>query len=304
MFKFNDSLQGTEIVAKQFLKEMDLHKKEIESYNWILVPGIATINDDKNIAWIHLNETEEGLGWIEDPRVKNFVFVSNYQYQRFFEIYDISKKNCAVIKNAIYPIEDHVKPQTDKIKLVYTSDTVRGADVAILAMDYLSHMEDIELHIYGEIEKNDPEWRISEQEQIKSMASLDDRVFIHGMVDHERIIQALKSSHMYVYPSKWRETSCISLIEALSAGCYCITSNIGALSETGLGFNVTYSYSSDLDTHAKRLAKEIEKGISAIKSNTFNSKDQRSSINKYYSWETRTREWKEFLKSIDNDSVN
>ena len=301
MFNFNDSLQGTEIVANQFLNEMVLDKKEMEDYNWILVPGLSTIKDEKNIAWIHLNETEDGLEWIEDSRVKNIVFVSNYQYQRFFEIYDISGKNCIVIKNAIYPVENHTKPPTDKIKLIYTSDTVRGADIAILAMDYLSHLEDIELHIYGEIEKNEPEWRIADQDQVRSMANLDHRVFIHGMVDHNKVIEGLKGSHIYVYPSKWRETSCISLIEALSAGCYCITSNIGALSETGLGFNATYPYSSNSDIHAKRLAREIEKAIAKIKGNQFDSKEQVDSINRYYSWETRIPQWKEFFKTIDTN---
>lgn len=298
MFNFNDSLQGTEIVARQFVENVIPKVPELKDYNWILVPGISSIDDSKNIAWIHLNETEEGLGWVEDPRINNLVFVSNYQHQRFFQKFNISEKNCAVVRNAIVPIEPHKKPGTEKIKLIYTSDTVRGADVAIIAMDYLSHLENIELHIYGEVDKDDPEWRIPEQQEIKSMAKMDERIFVHGMKDHNKVIEALKNSHIYVYPAKWMETSCVSLIEALAAGCYAITSNIGALSETGLGFNKTYPYSANRDIHARRLAKEIEVAVEKVSNNYFSSDAQVESINNYYSWENRISDWKAFSKTV------
>jgi glycosyltransferase involved in cell wall biosynthesis len=51
---------------------------------------------------------------------------------------------------------------------------------------------------------------------------------------------------MYVYPSIFEETSCISLLESMAAGLYCISTNYGALFETGAEFPMYIPYDSRL----------------------------------------------------------
>ena len=50
-----------------------------------------------------------------------------------------------------------------------------------------------------------------------------------GFVENNKIIELLKNMHIYSFPSIWPETSCISAIEAMAAGCEIVTSNLGAL---------------------------------------------------------------------------
>ena len=41
----------------------------------------------------------------------------------------------------------------------------------------------------------------------------------HGTVSNDEIREALKNAHIFSYPSNFEETSCLCLIEAMSAGC-------------------------------------------------------------------------------------
>ena len=53
---------------------------------------------------------------------------------------------------------------------------------------------------------------------------------------------------MYVYPNIFEETFCISLLECMAAGLYCITTNYGALFETGAEFPMYVPYESNYKT--------------------------------------------------------
>ena len=66
-----------------------------------------------------------------------------------------------------------------------------------------------------------------------------------GYKSNAYIKENLKNYNMYVYPSIFEETSCISLLESMAAGLYCITTNYGALFETGAEFPMYIPYSSN-----------------------------------------------------------
>ena len=53
-----------------------------------------------------------------------------------------------------------------------------------------------------------------------------------GFVNNKEVIELLKKTHIFAHPSIWPETSCVSAIESMAAGCQIITTNLGALYET------------------------------------------------------------------------
>jgi glycosyltransferase involved in cell wall biosynthesis len=80
---------------------------------------------------------------------------------------------------------------------------------------------------------------------------------------------------MFVYPSIWEETSCISAIESMAAGLYTIVTNLGALAETcvtNLGalaetcseFGIYVPYDNNHRRLAFKFAQAIKQGAEAI----------------------------------------
>ena len=294
---------GTELMALKMQEQVLPLAPSLADWNWILVPGIINLRDDgKNIAWVHLGEFEGDLRWLADPRVAYLIFVSYYQYQRFMEWFpDIDSNKCYVIRNAIDPIPASTYPDTQKIKLIFQSEPYRGLDILLNAMKLIDD-ENIELNVFGDPHTTTVDWKIEFQNKIKSMCEKDSRVILHGRQPNSVVREHIRNSHMFAYPSTWRETSCISLIEALSGGLYCITNSFTVLPETGIGLTQMYPYNPDSDSQARTLADKIIHGIKEIRSGTFDHKNQILKANDYYSWSTVSKEWLRFADKISMNS--
>ena len=58
-----------------------------------------------------------------------------------------------------------------------------------------------------------------------------DYIFVQGFIKNEDLIREFQSSNIWLYPTNFVETYCISALEAQMAGCLCIASPTGSLSE-------------------------------------------------------------------------
>ena len=289
---------GTELMALSMEKRVLSLAPNLANWNWILAPGEINLREDgKNIVWVHLGEFEGDLSWLQNPLVAHIIFVSYYQYQRFTEMYPkIDHSKCHVIRNAIDPIPFSTTPK-DKIKLVFHSEPYRGLEVLLDALRLIKD-PDIELHVIGDLDTKTIDWKIEAQNKIKESILLDSRVVCHGRLSNEQVRGELEKCHIFAYPSIWRETSCIALIEALAAGLYCITNSFTVLPETGIGLTKIYLFNQDLNKQAITLSNEITKAIDLIRNDKFYSFGQVQTVNNYYSWRVVSKEWLDFAKEI------
>jgi glycosyltransferase involved in cell wall biosynthesis len=292
---------GTELMLLNLEEKVFSKIPELKEWHWIVAPGEINLRSDgKNIAYIHLGEFEGDLSWLQDPLIAHIIFVSYYQYQRFVERYPgIDTSKCHVLKNAIDRINFPEKDYSSKIKLVFHSEPYRGLDRLLLALSLLKDLTDIELHVFGDLNTTVVDWKIEFQDYIKKMCENDDRVILHGRKSNEEVREFLEEAHMFAYPCTWRETSCISLIEAMSAGLYCITNSFSVLPETGMGFTKIYPFLVDPEEEAKRLAEEIRHGIYLLKTEKFHAKSYTPFIDREYSWHSRIKEWQDFYNRIN-----
>jgi glycosyltransferase involved in cell wall biosynthesis len=105
---------------------------------------------------------------------------------------------------------------------------------------------------------------------------------------------------MFAYPSIWEETSCISLLESMAAGLYCVVTNYGALYETGAEFPVYVNY----ETNFVNLAHQFAEGIKICRDTLHEPAiqehldEQQKYVKRFYSWDKKSLEWTNFLQGI------
>lgn len=187
-------------------------------------------------------------------RLDAIVFVSNWQKETFFNAFPkIPKKKCLVIRNAIDPIDARRREKTDdKIHLIYTPTPHRGLEILVPVFAQLCKEFPNRLHldVYSSFKLYGWEERDRPYQQVFDAINSHPDMTNHGTVSNDEIRKALLRSDIFAYPSIWQETSCLCLIEAMSAECLCVTSDLAALPETSGGLILTYPYSGDLNQEA------------------------------------------------------
>lgn len=68
------------------------------------------------------------------------------------------------------------------------------------------------------------------EQKFKELASQG--VTVHGRVSHTELAKAMSEIQVWAYPTEFTEIHCITALKAQEAGCYPVTTNVGALAET------------------------------------------------------------------------
>jgi glycosyltransferase involved in cell wall biosynthesis len=110
-------------------------------------------------------------------------------------------------------------------RFIWTSCPTRGLSTL---MEYFHKIRakyaNAELHVY-----RDPS--SFTEPQLKALADVPYFKF-HGAASHEDIGVAFQQADVWLYPTHFQETFCMSAVDAQLAGCICIASNVAALAET------------------------------------------------------------------------
>jgi len=299
----NECFGGSENQLRLLLKH--LPDESFKDINLILNnTNYDLIEKDKiNVLWMqHFVNQEEvkNLG-SEDyvNKLDHIVFNSNWNFEKFQYQFKIPESKSVVIKNAIENIDSHEKPR-DKINLIYHTTPWRGL-VHLLKVFKNLNLKNVELNIcsstiiYG---KKFDNILGKKYKNIFEECKNTKNVNYLGFVENNKIINLLKNMHIYAFPSVWPETSCISAIEAMAAGCEIVSSNLGALYETCAPFGTFVTFDKNFENFEKKYQKVLEGSIENFWSETNQKKIklQREVINLTYSWSERSKEWISFFQ--------
>lgn len=243
------------------------------------------------------SEFLKGGGWKDFHRI---VFVSNWQMQMYMNHYQIPWSKCIVLQNAIFPIEEHEKPK-DKINLIYYSTPHRGLNILVPVFERLAEEHDnIELNVYSSFSLYGWSQRDEPYKDIFDRCKAHPKINYHGAVDNETIREALKQSHILAYPSIWPETSCLVLMEAMSAGLINVHPNFAALHETAANWSMMYQWNEDQSRHAGIFYQNLKSSIENFWDEGIQSRlaSQRSYANVFYNWNIRVQQWDAFIRSL------
>ncbi len=299
----NESLGGSENQLRLLLKH--LPDESFKDINLILNnTNHDLIEKNKiNVLWMqHFVNQEEAKNLGSKDYVNKLdyiVFNSNWNFEKFQYQFKIPESKSLVIKNAIEKIDFHEKPK-DKINLVYHTTPWRGL-IHLLKVFKRLNLQNTELNIcsstiiYG---KKFDSILGKKYENIFEECKNTKNVNYLGFVENNKIIELLKNMHIYSFPSIWPETSCISAIEAMAAGCEIVTSNLGALYETCAPFATFVGFDSNFDNFEKKYQKALENSVKNFwsKENQKKIRFQQEVINLTYSWNVRSKEWISFLE--------
>lgn len=300
------AMGGTEILREGLYKYTNIN--EYDNINLLLcTPDYSKIKfTKKNILWQHLSYSDESLAPMRDATfmksIQASVYVSNWQIEKFRYLFQIPVENSYVIKNAIEPIEFIEKPKGDKLKLIYTSTPFRGLSVLLDVFEKLNR-DDIELDVYSSTAvygTGYQNYHAGIWDDLFDRARAMDGVNYMGYANNEDIHKALQQAHIFSYPSIFEETACLAMIEAGAAGCDLVTTNLGALYETGSEYAKMVPIKANeidlINTYAAALNETIDNYWD--KSNQDRLKEQSNFYNKYYNWELRAKQWNRFFEEV------
>lgn len=233
-------------------------------------------------------------------KFEKLVFVSNWQMQAYINYYGIPWHKCIVLQNAIEPVSRIEKPK-DKIKIIYHTTPHRGLGLLVPVFISLAEKyENIELDVFSSFKIYGWEERDKPYEQLFQICKEHPKINYHGFQSNDVVREALQQAHIFAYPSVWLETSCIALLEAMSAGCLCIHPNYGALYETAANFNWMYQFNQDTRDHMTVLHTMLQSGIENVLAETVQTTllSTKNYIDTFYNWDRRATEWTGFLQHI------
>lgn len=204
------------------------------------LPLSHTIKNGLNLVWAHdiwlsSNKLIDNLNLVD-----KFVCLSPWHVDFFSQHHNISKDRIIIQDNGFdYNLYANKKGKRDPWRLFYSSSPDRGLDVLLQMFTiWKKRFPKLNLHIfYGfenwqkAIKQRDNAEEKSLMENILKLMK-QDGVVNHGRVPQDKLALEQMKSSLWVYPSSFTETFCLTGVQAMAAGAIPITTNIAALQTT------------------------------------------------------------------------
>ena len=238
-------------------------------------------------AWLWMHDIHCGPDW-ENLLVRDYdkiLCLSNFARNKFLDYYpgvDATKvvKTFNALDPRLFPNDGyqhyHLKTGDLPFRVTYSSSPDRGLDklldlwpkiVNLVREKYPKNRHLAELHVYYGFVN----WRKTAlmQGQVSEMVRAEflynklmatPGIRYHGAVGKTELANAHRVSQMWLYPTDFLETSCITAMEAQAAGSVIVTTRCGALPETVPSAYFVDGPTSALD-YDKRFLAQVEQAL-------------------------------------------
>ncbi len=204
----------------------------------------ADVAADKAFLWLHDVDIGDRLTPQRAERIDRILCLSGFHREHVAIRYPFVRDKLATVRNGIEPSYFESQPAPERAKRVlYTSSFERGLGVLLELWPLVrERVPDAELFctqapVYERVAKADGDGR-KHREQIQRLAEQPGVRTLAGLAQ-PKLAQLMRSSLAWAHPSystryrmRFKETSCISAMEAQAAGCCVIAANWGALPDT------------------------------------------------------------------------
>jgi UDP-glucose:(glucosyl)LPS alpha-1,2-glucosyltransferase len=300
---------GTEIAKRKLASMID--PSLLEDFQIICSRPRDILEDKIRVFWCHdLPEDPESTKF-RDPKWRDqfhkFVFISNWQYQRYQLIHGLEPSSQSIVlESGIDPAPNTVieSKSKDKIRLVYTSTPQRGLEILIPVFEKLAEFHsDIHLDVFSSFKIYGWDEADKQFEPLYDKIRNHPQMTYHGFVPNDELKAHLNESHIFAYPSIWYETSCRAMLEAMSAGLICVHPNLAALPETSGCLNVMYNIDyENKSLHAQTFAEHLDVAIKMVRegNHKFMSVFNKEYVDRRFNIGLVKLQWEEMLKTLRN----
>jgi glycosyltransferase involved in cell wall biosynthesis len=234
--------------------------------------------------------------------------VSQWQYARYQAMFGVPADRTFIARNGISPFFENMFPDVATMRtskplppvLCYTSTPFRGLNLLLDAFPRIREaIPGVKLRVFSDLStyhfarQDDPCVPIYE----RCISAAD--VEYHGSVSQAQLASELRSAHCLAYPSTFQETSCITAMEAMAAGCLVATTDLGALPETCGAFGHFCAMHPDRATLTESYAEHVIGIVQRLQQHTpavmQRQWEQVYAMNQHNTWRCRAGEWEQWL---------
>lgn len=213
-----------------FLKEYVIHYLIVSRANQNLV----YINNVKKVyLWLHdiTHSSENNINSIQfhKEKFKKVICLSDWHANYYSQISKVPREKIYVSRNAILSHKYQRPYKKVPYRFIYSSSADRGLEHLL---DMIPKIKDKYPETTLEIFTNMNNNRKGNSNQIMNVINKLDYVTLHGRVSQEEIIYQYAISDVWLYPTDFTETYCITALEAQACGVLCASVNLGSLITT------------------------------------------------------------------------
>ena len=189
-------------------------------------------------------------------KFKGMICVSEWQKRYIMKHTKLDEHFFNVSRNAIHPksfLQQSIEPiQRTPFRFIFTSDPNRGFSNLVEMIPWIKERYPTStFYLFG---KSD---QIIEKDQ-KSIEKLHETysefIFLRPRILQHELVKELQKSDIWLYPTCFEETYCISAVEAMASGCLVVAFSYAALCEVVGDRGVTVDLNSEnRDTANRRL---------------------------------------------------
>ena len=192
------------------------------------------------VLWLHDVDAGDRLTPERARRFDAIVVLSEWHKNHVLKTYPFLKaEQLVVIGNGVDPERFNKKVKRDSKRVIYSSSPDRGLDIILEKIwpKVLETVPDAELHVYygwNTVDKFISQRPDLQQFKYKILSAIANtkNVTQHGRVNQDKLAKAFLKSSVWLYPTYFTETYCITAVEAQLGGAIPITNHLAALAET------------------------------------------------------------------------
>lgn len=224
--------------------------------------------------------------------------LSDFHKNWLNSLYGVPLEKIIVTRNGIDASRySSTKPLPSKVahKVIFSSSPDRGMDTAIRIMDRVRlDIRDAELHCYYGFEGMLGAGKQKEVELLEQMVKERPWVHMHGNLTQDVLTHEFQTATVWLYPTNFLETFCITALEALCAQVYPVVRQYGALPDTLR--KAEHSHMADvLDIDPSTPIGQEVFAVAVVNALKDESWRRITVIPEDLSWESVAREWIQLL---------